>query len=394
MKKIIKYLIFFIVLIGIGYFGYIKFLKEDEKVDYFTVKPSSGDLLNSVAATGEVLARDLVDVGAQVGGQIQKLYVSLGDTVKKGDTIADIDSVKQANEIAKLNAQHRIYMADLNATSVALKIAKTKYDREKKLYRSNATSKESLENAENEIAFNMAKVEQIKAQIDQNMINLDTAKTNLGYTKIVAPLDGTIVSVLVKEGQTVNANQSTPVIVQIADLTKLEINMEIAEGDLPKVQTGMKVRYSILAEPNKKMTGYIDSIDPAMTTLSDGSLSKLSASQSSNSAVYYYGKVLVDNHDNFLKIGMTVENSIIIEESKDTIYIPKNLIFKKDNSSYVKVLKGSKIVEKSVKLGISDGFYQEILEGIDVDDDIISSTKSGKKEFKGQMGPPRRATRM
>ena len=150
-----------------------------------------------------------------------------------------------------------------------------------------------MDDAYDLVALKIAQISQIKARVLQNQIALDTAMTNLGYTQILSPLDGVVISTIAKEGQTVNANQTTPLIVQIADLSKLEINMQIAEGDLPKVKTGMKVRYSILADPNKKFYGIISSIDPAMTTLSDGV--KNTQNSQKNEAVYYYAKILVDN---------------------------------------------------------------------------------------------------
>ncbi|NLY04263.1 MAG: efflux RND transporter periplasmic adaptor subunit [Campylobacter sp.] len=377
MKKIIKLLIFIVLLLIVVTFIYFKFIKEDTSVKYLTAKPLTGTLTNSVIATGEISARDLVDVGAQVGGQIKKLYVEVGDKVKKGDLIAQIDSVKQKNEIEKTKAQHEIYMADLNATKIAAEIAVTKFNREQKLYKERATSREAFEDAQNQAALKVAEVAQIEAQIRQNQIDLDTAMTNLGYTEIISPLDGIIVSTIVKEGQTVNANQTTPLIVQIADLSKLEINMEIAEGDLPRIKEQMKVRYTILADSNLVMEGRIDKIDPAMTTLSDGSLTKNSTSSTSDSAVYYYAKILVDNTDGFLRIGMTTENEIIIQESKDTIYIPKSAIKKEDNINFVNVLKNGKSTKKTVTLGISDGFYQEILSGLEPNDDVIMNDSSG-----------------
>ncbi|NLK67272.1 MAG: efflux RND transporter periplasmic adaptor subunit [Campylobacteraceae bacterium] len=388
MKRFIKFTLILLILGAGGYFGYSK-LNKKEEVSYLTVKPLKGTLTNSVVAAGEVWARDLVDVGAQVGGQIEKLYVKVGDKVKKGDMIAQIDSVKQINEIEKRKAQHEIYMADLNASEISANIAELKYQRELNLYNRKATSKESLENAKNDLALKRAKITQLKAQINQNNIDLDTAMTNLSYTKITAPLDGTIVSTIVKEGQTVNANQTTPLIVQIADLSKLEINMEVAEGDLPKIDVGMRVKFSILANPNKKFESTISSIDPAMTDLSDGKYARSSTSQtsSSKSAVYYYAKMLIDNKDNFFKIGMTTENEVVISESKDTIYIPDSAISKEDGKFFVKVLKGDKPVKKEVTLGITDGFYQEILTGINENDDIIMQSGSGAKP-KSQMGTP------
>ena len=136
----------------------------------------------------------------------------------------------------------------------------------------------------------------------------------------------------------------------------------------------MKVRYSILADPNKKFDGIISSIDPAMTTLSDGV--KNTQNSQKNEAVYYYAKILVDNSNNFLKIGMTTENEIVIEEVKDAIYLQKNAIIKEGGKFFVKILKDEKPIKKEVKVGISDGFYSEIKSGISQNDDIILNSEA------------------
>lgn len=388
MNKFAKIFIVVALLLG-GFIAYKAFFAKDDTPKYLTAKVSKGDLKNTVIANGEIQARELVDVGAQVGGQIKKLYVELGDKVKKGDMIAEIDSDKQENEIKNLEANLLINYADLNATQIQTQIAKSQYDRETKLYRANATSKEALENAKNSYALKVASLEQIKSKIKQNEIQLDTAKTNLGYTQIKAPLDGTVVAVPVKEGQTVNANQTTPTIVKIADLTKLEILMEITEADVTKIQKGMKVEYMILSDLEKIMKGEISSIDPASTSLSNSSSnSNSNSSSSTKSAVYYYAKILVDNADNYLKIGMTTENIIIINESKNTLMIPASAIKSQGKDKIVNVLVGKETIEKKVKLGISDNITTEIKEGLNEGDVVvISEIKNANK--KTQMRGPR-----
>lgn len=374
-----KFFIITAVLACIGGFVYFKFIKGDDETKYLTTTPIKGDFVNSVVATGEVNALDLIDVGAQVSGRIERLYVDIGDRVKKGDMIAQIEDIRQRNEVDKKKAEYESLLADLNATTIAKNIAVSKLKREEKLFKRDATSKESLEMAQNEATLKISQVTQINASIKQNQIDLNTAMTNLSYTKITAPIDGTIVSTIVKEGQTVNANQTTPVIVQIADLSKLEMKLEIAEGDLPKIKEGLKIRYSILANPNIKKEAIINKIDPAMTSLSDGTLSK-SATTDSNKAVYYYAKSYIDNSDNFLKIGMTTQNEIIIDESLDTMYIPKSALYSKDGRDFVDVLVGNlehtKRVPKEVNLGITDGFYVEIKSGLNIDDKVILGDSS------------------
>ena len=134
--------------------------------------------------------------------------------MKKGDLIAEIDSVPQLNQLETDKARLQSYESQLAAKKVALKIAKTKYDREMQLKKRDAASKESLEDAENAYALAKAEVTELESQIRQARIAVNTDEVNLGYTRITAPLDGTIVSVPVDEGQTVNANQTTPTIVR------------------------------------------------------------------------------------------------------------------------------------------------------------------------------------
>ena len=389
MKKFIKFGIFCaLALILIWFF---LFKKDEETPNFITTKLQSGDIKSVVIANGEVYAQDLVDVGAQVSGQIKKLYVKVGDNVKKGDMIAQIDSEKQENEISKEKAQLVIYEANLKAAEIKAQNAKIQFLREQKLYKKDATSKEKLENAKNEAALSAANVKQIQAQIEQTKLALDTAKTNLGYTKISAPLDGTIVSVPVEEGRTVNANQTTPTIVKIADLSKMEIRLQISEGDISLVKVGQNVEYTILSALDDIKKAEISSIDPALTSLSDGSYDKtnLNGSSSSNEAVYFYAKVLVDDNDGFLKIGMTTQNTIIVNEAKNVNFITSSAIQKdKNNERFVWILKDKTPTKTMVEIGISDNLNTQILSGINKNDEIIISNPNKNENSKSIARPP------
>lgn len=377
MNKSVKISTAILVVVGViwGYFGGSK---NDIKAPEL-VKVWRGNLQNYIVANGEVQARNLTDIGAQVSGQIKKLYVKIGDNVQKGDLIAQIDSVAQENEVKNLQAQLLIDKADLNATQIAANVAKTQFLREQKLFKADATSRESYENAQNTYYLKFATLEQIKAKINQTMIKLDTAKKDLSYTQITAPLSGTIVSVPVKEGQTLNANQTTPTIAQIANLNELEIVMEIAEGDITKIKPSQMVEYSILSNPQRKFYAPITTIDPGLTTLSDGKYGNSqnlnsNSSSSSNSAVYYYAKALAENKDNFLKIGMTTENRIIIEQSENVLIVPLNAVIDENGDKFVSVALdgfGAKFEKRAVKVGISDNMNIEILDGLQEGEDII-----------------------
>ena len=386
MKKS-KILIILLILGVGGYFIYDKFFKiKDEKVEFITKKAKKGSFSKKVDATGEIFATELIDVGAQVSGQIKKLYVKLGDQVKKGDMIASIDSSTQQNSIDNKEAQLAIYKAQLESAKVALNIAKTQFDRENALFAKNATSKQEFESAKNTYSANSAKIKELEAQIKQTNIELSTAKINLGYTKITAPRDGTVVSVQVEEGQTVNANQTTPTIVNIADLSHVKMKMQIAEGDITKIKVGTPVEYSILSEPTKKFQTTVSSIDPGLTTLSDGSYgssssskSSYSSSSSSSSAVYYYAQSIVDNKDGILRIGMTTQNELLIANVEDAIIVPSIGIKKDENGTFVYVLKDGKPVKTAVKTGIKDNLDTQIISGINEGDEIITSQGSSSE---------------
>ncbi|EAI5630342.1 efflux RND transporter periplasmic adaptor subunit [Campylobacter lari] len=371
MKKIIYLSIFFIILIiGVYFF----FFANKEEYNYLTYEVKKQDITQSIEAIGEVYAKTQVDVGAQVSGQITKLYVKLGDHVNEGDLIAQIDKDKQQNDLDITKAQLESAKANLESKKIALDIATKQYQREQKLYDKKATSLENLENLKNTFYALRANVADLKAQTTQLEISLKNAQKDLAYTTITAPSKGEIINVAVEEGQTVNANQNTPSIVRLADLSEMEIRMQIAEADINKISVGKKVKFSILNEPDKKYEATISSIDPANTTISDATSNTNlnSNSSTSTSAVYYYARVFVKNDNNVLRIGMSTENEIAIKTENNTLVIP-TLAIKSDTSGYyVEILKANNIsVKTPVKLGIKDSLNTQILDGINEGDLVI-----------------------
>ena len=313
--------------------------------------------------------------------------------MKKGDLIAQIDPVTQQNDLDIARARLSTYQAQLESRKVALKIAQTKYDREKKLKKSDATSRAALEDAENALAAARASLKEMESQVLQQKIQVDTAETNLGYTKIVAPLDGTIVSVPVKEGQTVNANQTTPTIAQIADLTDMEIKIEVSEGDIPFIKEGMRLRYTLLSDPDTTYKAKISSIDPGDTVLSNAtgnSVSSASSSASSASAVYYYAKARVPNPDGILRLAMTTQNVIEIDFAKDVLLLPSLVIQSDGRGGHtVNVLTADNKVEKrKVETGINNNVMTEIRSGLKEGEKVVA-TQMSQSELADRLANPR-----
>ena len=391
MKKRFFILLGLAVAAGAAYYFFSNNNKQE--TTYLTESVTRGNVEKTVVASGSVESVNEVDVGAQASGKITKLYVKLGQEIKKGEMIADIDSTTQINTLNTKKAALVSYQAQLKAKKTAYDVALSSYNRLSKLYTQKATSFDSLNTAKSTLDNAKAEMEAIEANIKQAEIEVNTAETNVGYTKITAPMDGTVISVPVSEGQTVNANQTTPTIVTIADLSKMKIKPEISEGDITKVKAGQEVSFTILSDSQTVYHSVIDSVDPANTTTSDSSSTSSSTSSNSSSsttsAIYYYANVLIDNPDRTLRIEMTTENNIKIANAKDVLLVSNMAIQKRDSKSFVNVLNDKNQPEqREVETGVQNDFQTEIKSGLNEGEKVIvSQVANGEQVGSMPRGP-------
>ena len=390
MKKRFFILLGLLVAAGAAYYFFSSNSKQE--TTYLTESVTRGNVEKTVVASGSVESVNEVDVGAQASGKITKLYVKLGQEIKKGEMIADIDSTTQINTLNTKKAALVNYQAQLKAKKTAYDVALSSYNRLSKLYTQKATSLDSVNAAKSTLDNAKAEMEAIEANIKQAEIEVNTAETNVGYTKITAPLDGTVIAVPVSEGQTVNANQTTPTIVTIADLSKMKIKPEISEGDITKVKAGQEVSFTILSDSQTLYHSVIDSVDPANTTTSDNSSTSSSTSSSNSSttsAIYYYANVLIDNPNRTLRIGMTTENNIKIANAKDVLLVSNMAIQKRDGKSFVNVLNDKNQPEqREVETGVQNDFQTEIKSGLNEGEKVIvSQVANGEQVGSMPRGP-------
>ena len=371
MKKVTKWGIGLLAVAALAA-GMWWWLKPKNEINYLTEPVVRTSIAQTVSATGEISAAQLVDVGAQASGQIKKLHVTLGQQVKKGDLIAEIDSTSQLNNLNTNKAKLDTYQAQLVSAEIALRSADKKYKREQALWQEDATSREALEDAQDAFAAAKASVAELKSSIRQTQIAINTAEADLGYTRITAPMDGTVVAIPVEEGQTVNANQTTPTIVQVADLSTMLNKMQIAEGDVNKVKAGMKLTFTTLSQPDNVREATLESIDPGLTTMSQGSYT--TSTDTTDSAIYYYARSLVPNKDNVLHIGMTTENTIIINQAEKVLAVPKLAVKQRGGKQYVRVLgENNQPQEKEIITGLSDNMSTEVKSGLSEGENVIIS---------------------
>lgn len=349
--------------------------KRTSATSYITDTAKIGNIENKVVSFGTIAASQLITVGSQASGQIKKMYVQLGSNIKQGQLIADIDSTTQLNDLNSARAILKNYEAQHTSRLIAQNIAQTQNLREEKLRKNDSTSQENLENAKKTFESAKAQLAEIESLIVQARIAVDTAEANLAYTQITAPIDGVIVSLPVEEGQTINASQVTPTIALLAVLDVMSIKILISEADITRINSGMLIKFKILSDQRVEYTTHLHSIDPGNTLTTDSSTeNSSSAKKITDSAIYYYGKALISNKDNRLRIGMTTQNNIIISSKNNIVLVPNSAINMDGEKQYVFVIDdNNKILKQFVVTGVTDNINTEIISGLTGGEKVITS---------------------
>jgi macrolide-specific efflux system membrane fusion protein len=382
LRRFVWLIVLTSIAVGVK-FWFFPTKKEDR---FITAPVTRMDLEESVLATGTVKAYRQVSVGAQVSGQIKNLNVVLGQKVRQGDLLAVIDPDRQENALQSAQAELAGNRATLVSKQALLYKAKLDFERQTIMIKDGATSKEAYDNAKAALELAKADIGLAKSQIERSEINVETAKVSLGYTQVIAPIDGIVVSVPVEEGQTVNANQTTPTILVLAQLDKVTIKAEISEGDVIKLKEGMPASFTILGDSFRRYTTTLRSIDPGPTTLTDRDNSMGTGSASgpgvtSNEPIYYYGMMDVPNPEGRLRISMTTQITIVIKNIKGVLSIPSLALGRQNQNGEYAVLvltKENVIEERWVKAGLNNNINAEILSGLVENEQVIlSQTEEG-----------------
>ena len=393
MKTIIIILIV-AALAGAGYFYFFK-PKAPSDLRFMTTHVTKGNIVSRVLATGTLEGYKQVSVGAQVSGQLQKLYVDAGDEVKQGQLLAQIDSRTQQNALKDAQSQLNTYKAQLVAKQATLKRATLEFNRQQNMLKSDASAKADFEAAEASLAQAKADVNVVEQQIKQAEIKVDTAKINVGYTKIEAPIDGTVIAIVTDEGQTVVSNQTATTILKLATMDTMTVKAEISEADVIKIKPGMEVEFTILGDPKRVFKSTLKKIAPAPQSASS---SNNTTTSSTSTAIYYNAEFDVPNDDRVLRVSMTAECSIILAQKKDVLIVPI-IAVKTDHrtgKSYAMVLRKGGPQRVDVELGLRDQTNVEVISGLTerdvltVGDDVESAENAALANHQSRRrGPPR-----
>lgn len=382
------FLIAALALIAGGYYAKRVWVKPKPVATYATAPVARGDVEKTVLASGKLEALQQVNVGAQVSGQVKRLAVELGQQVKAGDLIAEIDSLTQQNALRNAEAALTTAKADLAAQKAGLAQAKAAYQRQKQMRAADANSQADLDAAEQAYKVAQASVQSQQARVAQAGISADTARLNLGYTRIVAPMDGQVVAVVTKEGQTVNANQSAPTIIVLAQLDTMTVKAEISEADVPHVKPGQPVYFTILGEPAKRYEATLRNVEPGPTTL--GSTTAATTNNTAAQAIYYNGLFDVPNPAHTLRIAMTAQVNIVLGAARDVLTIPTSALGARrgDGSYTVRVLAADGTAQpRQVQIGLNNNVSAEVKSGLQEGEQVIVADSAQPSAARTPRGP-------
>jgi len=267
-----------------------------------------GDIENTISSAGSLKPSDFVDVGAQVSGQLQKLHVEVGDKVEVGQLLAEIDARTQASRVQASRAALAALEAQIVSRQASLDLARANAQRQERLMAANATSQQDFDTAVANLASAEASYIQLQRQIEQSRSTLSTEETSLEFTRIYAPIAGTVVSIEMNEGRTLNANQQAPTILRIADLSTMTVQAEISEADIGNLRIGMDIYFTTLSGGQRRWRGSLRQILPTPVI--------------ENNVVLYTGLFDVDNADGTLLPEMTAQVFFITAAAYDVLTVP------------------------------------------------------------------------
>ncbi|MGE1091805.1 efflux RND transporter periplasmic adaptor subunit [Pseudomonas sp. 29] len=347
-----------------------------------TVQVTRSSIENSVTALGTLQPRRYVDVGAQASGQIQKIHVEAGDTVKEGQLLVEIDPSTQKAKLDAGRFSIENLKAQLQEQRAQHDLAQQKYQRQQKLAAGGATREEDVQTARAEVRATQARIDMFQAQIRQAQASLRSDEAELGYTRIYAPMSGTVVAVGAREGQTLNAQQQTPLILRIARLSPMTVWAEVSEADIGHVKPGMTAYFTTLSGGARRWSSTVRQILPVPPRpLEQNQGGSPTSGRSGSERVVLYTVLLdVDNADNSLMTDMTAQVFFVAQQAQDTLTVPSAALQPGSRPQWLRaqiVAANGEIESREVRTGISDRLRTQVLEGLAEGDHILSAPATG-----------------
>lgn len=364
-----------LALAGGGYYYRTTLTPAETAPEFQTAKVEIGDIQTSVTAIAKMQPKTYVDVGTQVSGQLRVIHPDVGAIVKKGELLAEIDPTVYQTRVNGGRANLDNLRAQLAQAEAQLTLDRLRNERAQELLSKQSGSRDAADAAEATMRISVAKIDALKAQIAQTQATLDGDLANLGYTKIYAPMDGTVVSITAREGSTLNANQSAPIVLRIADLQTMTVTAQVAEGDIPKIKVGTPAFFSTLGLPDRRWEGTVRQIEPTPTIVND--------------VVLYNVLIDVPNPDLTLMTDMTAQVFFRLGEAKGVPLVPTPAVrTRRDGTATVRVMTPQGPQERTIKTGISNRSMTQVIEGLSPGDTVITGPAATGGARPGGPGGP------
>lgn len=395
-----------LLLAGAAYYAYANWFVGTRPADrYTTAVIAHGDIEDTVTATGTLQPRDYVDVGTQVSGQLKVVHVEIGSMVKQGDLLAEIDPTVYRSRVDANRAQLQNQEAQLADRQAQLQLAQQQLRRQQNLMKEQATTEEALQTAEAAVRSYTAQIAALKAQMQQTQSELRGNEANLGYTKIYAPMAGTVVSQTAKQGQTLNANQQAPIILRIADLSTMTVQTQVSEADVPKLRVGMDAYFTTLGGSGQRWQGTLRQVLPTPTV--------------TNNVVLYDALFDVPNPDQKLMTQMTAQVFFVRASAKDVVVVPVSALQSlqpatgarratargdesrpaeaprpQSSAAMVRVIHPNGTVEeRRIEVGVMTRVHAQVLSGLEPGEVVAVGLKQADGVERAPQGPQQRRMR-
>ena len=339
-----------------------------------------GDVEDTVTAVGKLQPLQFVDMGTQVSGQLKKIHVTYGDSVQQGQLLAEIDPTIYQARVNAGEAQLLNLQALLSQRQAERTLAEQQLGRQTELLAERATSQDAFDAATSTRKVNAAQIAALEAQIKQAGSTLNVDRANLSYTKIYAPMSGMVVDVIAKQGQTLNANQTAPIVMRIADLDTMTVYAQVSEADVPKLKTGMKAYFTTLGQSGKRRYGNLRQIIPTPEVV--------------NNVVLYNSLFDVENPGHDLFTQMSAQVFFLVGEAKSVPTVPVAALRQvpglRDGTGpsakryVVRLIDGLDIVDRPVEVGVMNRLVAEIKTGLKVGDEVVIDSPQAAS----RSGPP------
>ncbi|AST81726.1 TPA: efflux RND transporter periplasmic adaptor subunit [Citrobacter farmeri] len=333
----------------------------------------TGDIEKVVLVTGVLKPAVQVNVGAQVNGQLRKLYVRQGEKVQKGQLLAEIDPTLQESDLNNTRAQLASAKAQKLSAQATLLRYRQELNRQSMMLRDGSGVRSEYEQARAQYDAQVQQIDVSDAQIVQAEMAVKTAQANLSYTRIVAPIDGEVLGIVTREGQTIVSSQTAPTILVLADLDTMQVQTRISEADVQKIRPGQPLRFYVIANPDKRYTSTMGFVQPAPQEALEAPGDGRMGGNQQAMAVYYTGTFEVPNAGRELKTSMTAQVFIQIAEAKNVLRVPVAALGQAlDTERYtITTVEDGQTRTRTIRIGINDRQYAEVLEGLQAGDRVV-----------------------